>query len=177
MNIVFATLSVCAAVVTVRSGTWNQTASLMSDLLSTYDRRLRPVNNQSKPIRVYLTFDLVSIQDFSEVEGKLSIVGLMYLVWYDEILTWKPSRDNSSNIRSLMFPLKDVWHPTIVLSNSFNEIKDVRADWMMVEFNANGRAMYVPGDVFTVSCLADVTYYPFDYQVNDVIYYLFDYQK
>ncbi|XP_053384590.1 acetylcholine receptor subunit beta-like 1 [Mercenaria mercenaria] len=151
------------AVLPVQSGSWNDSNTLMADLMCGYNHRLRPINNQSKPIRVNFSFDLMTIQDFNEVEGKLSVVGFMYLGWFDERLIWESSKYGDTD--SLMIPLTEVWHPTIVLSNSFDQIDDIGDDWMTVEYRPDGRAFYVPGDVFAASCSADVTFYPFDYQV------------
>lgn len=163
MNLILGGLTVYSTLLVVRSGTWDESKSLMSDLMSHYDHRLRPINDQSKPIKVNFAFDLMSIQDLNEVEGKVSAVGFMHLSWLDEKLTWNSSEYGDTN--SLTFPLKDIWHPTIVLANSHEQINDIANEWMVVEIRSDGQAFYYPGDVFTASCLADVTYYPFDYQV------------
>ena len=48
---------------------------LLNDKLANYTKQLRPLYNQSKALDVYLSFDLVSIRDFDEREGKFTVTG------------------------------------------------------------------------------------------------------
>ena len=45
---------------------------------------IRPVLNQSHPVKVYVSLYLVYIQEFDEVKGKLGLTVLVYVQWRDE---------------------------------------------------------------------------------------------
>ena len=111
-----------------------------------------------------VSFDLVALQDFDEVEEKFSVVGLLYISWYDEMITWDPWA--YGGIWTQQYPLADVWYPVFVLCNPYDTINDVGAKWMTVRYYSSGYALFLPGASFQVTCSVDVTYYPFDTQVN-----------
>jgi hypothetical protein len=43
---------------------------------------IRPVLNQSHPVKVYVSLYLVYIQEFDEVKGKLGLTALVYVHWW-----------------------------------------------------------------------------------------------
>jgi len=46
----------------VNAQTWNDTHRLLTDLMTGYDRHVRPVRNQAHPVRVYIDFSLHSVK-------------------------------------------------------------------------------------------------------------------
>ena len=114
--------------------------------------------------QVNVSFDIVALQDFDEVEEKFSAVGILYIYWIDEQIRWNPA--NYGGIFTQMYQLSDVWYPVLILCNPYESVRDVGAKWMTVRYYANGFAVYAPGAVFEATCSVDVTYYPFDTQVN-----------
>ena len=149
---------------TVKSQTLDQNIQLMTDNLNGYDRRFRPLLNQSQPIIVNVSFDLISLQDFDEVNEKFSVTGLLYLKWYDEKLTWDPAA--YGGVASQIYSISDIWYPILVLTNPSKAMTDVAQNWMTIRVNSNGFADFFPGSIFEATCSIDVTYYPFDIQVN-----------
>ena len=79
---------------------------------------------------------------------------------------WNPL--TYGGIWTQQYPVTDVWYPVLVLCNPYDSISDVGAKWMTVRYYSNGYALFVPGASFQVTCSVDVTYYPFDTQVNNV---------
>lgn len=142
--------------------TLDQNIQLMQDKLQNYDRRFRPVLNQSNPIMVNVTFDLIALQDFDEVQEKISVIGVFYMFWYDEKLTWNPA--SYGNIYSQLYSMKDIWYPILVLTNPSKDLKDIVQDWMTIRVYFSGLAVFYPGAIFDATCSVDVTYYPFDIQ-------------
>jgi hypothetical protein len=47
------------------------------------------VDDQTMPTLVNVTFNLVAIQEFDEVNGKFSVIGFFEVSWYDSRMTWK----------------------------------------------------------------------------------------
>lgn len=142
---------------------YNASVRLMNDVLSVYDPRQRPLWDQTKALKVSISFYVLTIQDFDEVSEKFSVYGLLFLTWDDEIITWNPAEYEYSF--SAMFKLNEVWYPKLVLTNPSTKLSDLGDDWMTIRIMYSGYTFFVPGAVFESSCSVDVTYYPFDTQV------------
>ncbi|XP_045177362.2 neuronal acetylcholine receptor subunit alpha-2-like [Mercenaria mercenaria] len=146
-------------------------ASLLHDtLMSGYNKYVRPSVDQSKPVVVNLTFELVSIRELDEIMGKLSIVGMLWLFWEEPRMTWNPFAYNQTFTARL--PMKEVWKPDLVIAHPVDSTKAVGFDhhWYPVRYYYNGVAIWTPGDVMTTTCNIDVTYYPFDTQTCEVTF-------
>ena len=144
---------------------YSDTVELMSDVLDGYDSRQRPVQDQSHPVVVSVSFYILTIQDFDEVAEKFSIYGFFIIGWSDQIITWKPK--DYGMAYSALFKLSDVWYPKLVLTNPYTKLSDLGDDWMTIRIYSSGYASFVPGAVFDTSCNVDVTFYPFDTQVSN----------
>ncbi|KAK3602107.1 hypothetical protein CHS0354_030456 [Potamilus streckersoni] len=146
----------------VYSQTMNDSTKLIMDLLNGYDRLVRPVIDQSKPVSLNISMDLVAIQEFDEVLDKFSVVAIVYITWMDPRMMWNPL--NYNGLYTTTIPVSDLWTPNLIVGNSFDKIEPIGADWMRVRYYANGFSLYSPGDVFKTTCSVDVTFYPFDTQ-------------
>jgi len=83
------------------------------DLLTGYDTRVRPVQNQSKPVYVNTKFVPMSLVDFDSANQKLSMMAYIRIHWVDEQMVWKPRRyAGRSGLRA---SLHELWTPNIVL--------------------------------------------------------------
>jgi hypothetical protein len=49
---------------------------------------VRPADNQTEATMVNVSFSLVAIQGFDEVNGNFSVVGFLEVTWYDTRMTW-----------------------------------------------------------------------------------------
>lgn len=157
-------------VVNVSGQTIDDTTLLHNTLMSGYDKNVRPSLDQSKPVMVNLTFNLVSIKELDEIMGKLSIVGMLVFWWVDPRITWNPFAYN--NTYSVRLSMKEVWKPDLVLAHPVDSMTTVGFDqhWYPVRYFYNGIAVWAPGDVMTTTCKIDVTYYPFDTQMCEVCF-------
>jgi len=94
------------------------------DLLTGYDTRVRPVQNQSKPVYVNTKFVPNALIDFDNANQKLSMMAYIRIHWVDEQIIWKPKRYGGRF--GLRAPLHEVWTPNIVLhkvsSNLFHYV-------------------------------------------------------
>lgn len=83
----------------VNSQTPVQVKSLVDTLLSNYDKRIRPVDDQTLPVILDVSFSLISIIGVDEVNEKLETSGYLTIQWTDSLLTWDPaSNDGISRI-------------------------------------------------------------------------------
>ena len=134
---------------------------LYADLFSNYTKEVMPVYNHTKPLMVGVTFYLISINSFKEVEETISITGSFNFNWTDPFLTWNPSL--YGNIYWTVIDSSDMWVPFMVLTNNVNKMEPIGGD---TKFNAfiiaHGDVIYSPGDVFEAKCPTDISKFPFD---------------
>jgi len=83
------------------------------DLLTGYDTRVRPVQNQSRPVYVNTKFVPMSLVDFDSANQKLSMMAYIRIHWVDEQMVWKPKQ--YAEISALRASLHELWTPNIVL--------------------------------------------------------------
>ncbi|KAH3857177.1 hypothetical protein DPMN_099778 [Dreissena polymorpha] len=126
---------------------------LFSNLMVDYNKMFRPVLNQSKPVVVSTWLDLVSIQDFNEVEEKISFTAILLLTWTDERLDWDP--DKYGGINNINIDVSKIWAPQMMLLNNVLKIERLSEYWHTVSVNASGSCLYF---------IANVTFYPWDTQ-------------
>ena len=78
----------------VNSQTPVQVKSLVDNLLSNYDKRIRPVEDQTLPVTLDVSFSLISIIGVDEVNEKLETSGYLTILWNDSLLRWDPASNN-----------------------------------------------------------------------------------
>ena len=148
--------------------TMSDTHNLLTNVMKDYNKLVRPAEDQSQPVYINVSFSLVAIQEFDEVSEKLSIVGVLNLVWTDKRMTWDPTKYN--NTWTVNVPMGDVWIPHLVLTNPINKIKLIGEDWVKMKFVYNGEGYVSVGDVIHSKCNVDVTYFPYDTQICDLMF-------
>ncbi|KAL4222926.1 hypothetical protein ACF0H5_018966 [Mactra antiquata] len=142
--------------------TIHNASDLIDDLLSNYKTVLRPVINQADIVFVNFSMELMSILEFDEVKGNLHVNGILVLNWIDQRLTWDEADYNSLNV--ILIESNKVWTPMIVHINTIEKTEKIGSDdpWQLIRIDNVGTAYYFPGGLLSSSCIADVTYYPFD---------------
>ncbi|XP_052784334.1 neuronal acetylcholine receptor subunit beta-4-like [Mya arenaria] len=136
---------------------------LIKDKTLDYNKMLRPILNQSATIEVYTGLDLVSIQEFNEVEERISYNGILYLAWTDELMTWNTSEYGDLN--DFFIEVNEIWVPHMKNTNAVKKMDKLSQDWHSVKVQSNGFMFYTIGDIFTSSCAFNVKYYPWDQQI------------
>ncbi|CAD5125167.1 DgyrCDS13410 [Dimorphilus gyrociliatus] len=139
----------------------NVEAKLLNDLFANYTRSTRrfsrPINDSSKPIKVFFGIRLMKVE-LDEKHQKMKTSVWLRVKWYDESLKWNPTA--YKNITSLTVPYSQVWLPDIVLVNTDETEKNIRnAD---LQVRSSGSVFWSPHVSYESACLIDVTNYPFD---------------
>lgn len=159
-------LLVVAAITTrlyyVASQSVSESERLLRDKTWNYSTMFRPVINQSLPLKLFTSFDIVAIHEFDERSEKFSVTGILNLKWRDERFTWNP--DHYDGISQLVVDVNRIWTPPVALANSAEDVTRVTEDWHLLTLNHTGDVYYSSGRVFSVSCSVDVTRYPWDRQ-------------
>ncbi|XP_060070409.1 neuronal acetylcholine receptor subunit alpha-7-like [Ylistrum balloti] len=137
--------------------------TLLADLMVNYSSEVRPVKDQTKPVSIDVGMSLVSINDFNEVTGVISVVIVLFLSWTDESLVWDSSSYN--NTTSLTFSEKKIWVPKMYLINPADDFNPISSKHFKVTVLANGSVSWTPGRILQATCQPDVSKFPFDLQI------------
>ena len=135
---------------------------LHAKLMKDYNKYIRPVKNQTKPVKVYLAFAIYSLQDLNELLERISVGGVFHLIWNDINMRWNKTIHGA--VEHIFVGYKDVWLPEIILSNPSEKLHSFGQDWQLIRFDSNGWATWAPGDIITAKCNLNHRYFPFDTQ-------------
>ena len=130
---------------------------------------LIPNADQSDPLEVLLTMSLYSIDEFNIDKGHISLTGSIIIEWDDQTmaansgqLTNQYSKDGFEGFSIWLSP-KDVWVPSLQLSNGVIGVKNIGDETYKVRYHVfDGRMMWHPKVNIRITCTSDMTYYPFD---------------
>ncbi|XP_052702649.1 acetylcholine receptor subunit alpha-like isoform X3 [Crassostrea angulata] len=150
-----------------------QVKSLVDNLLSNYDKRIRPVEDQTLPVILDVSFSLISIIGVDEVNEKLETSGYLTIQWTDSLLRWDPASNNG--ISTIFLPQNDIWKPDIVLGNGFKKFEEFGGSFYNVEVESFGNVFWKPFQVFETQCSIDTTYYPYDREVCEIVFVVWSY--
>ena len=81
---------------------------LINGKLSSYNKRLRPVRNQSSPVEVDIMYYVFTINELNELSGKFSFTGFFTIQWTDEMMSW--NKTEYGGIESLVVEPSAVWY-------------------------------------------------------------------
>jgi hypothetical protein len=144
------------------SANLTEVETLYTNLLSGYNKYVRPLTTTNDPVYVNASFSLIGIKEFDEVNGKLSVIGYFTFTWLDSRLTWTPSLYN--NLSKIVLPESQIWIPNLTLVNPYDRIESLGKGIFPITVTPTGKAFWSPVDVISSGCDVDVTYYPFDTQ-------------
>ncbi|XP_039306574.1 acetylcholine receptor subunit alpha-like 1 isoform X2 [Solenopsis invicta] len=134
---------------------------LYDDLLSNYNRLIRPVGNNSDRLTVKMGLRLSQL---IEVNLKNQIMTTNVWVeqeWNDYKLKWNP--DEYGGVETLHVPSEHIWLPDIVLYNNADGNYEVTIMTKAI-LNHTGKVTWKPPAVYKSFCEIDVEYFPFDEQ-------------
>ncbi|XP_033753140.1 neuronal acetylcholine receptor subunit alpha-6-like [Pecten maximus] len=137
-------------------------------MLTNYNRDLSPNNDQMDPVTLYVSFNMFSLKEFDDLNGKLAILGAVRITWNDDRMIWDPQQ--YGNITSVSLAESKVWIPFAGVGKPYGEIKRIGHDFIPVFYEYNGNAYWEVPDLFEISCSANVAFYPFDRQKCEIFF-------
>lgn len=144
-----------------------------TDLLTGYNKDLRPGIDRTYPLNINASFYLFSIKEFDLHSGKFTVTGVFLLNWYDERLVWNPASYNQTNITSI--PQNKLWLPNFININPYENIVGLGSNLISVRVLYSGLCNWYALQAFEVICDADVTKYPFDTQYCALKFFIWGY--
>ena len=160
-------------IVCVDTQTYRDADKLYTDVLSGYNKYVRPVLNQVDKVQVNVSYDIGVIQEINEVEGTMTVYFQFQYSWIDEKLSWNPYFYNNTYILAL--PADAIWKPELVLAASAGPVVSLDSSMTIVKYYPNGKALWFPSGVISVSCGINIKYYPFDTQTCPITFMVSNY--
>ncbi|XP_019754066.1 acetylcholine receptor subunit alpha-like [Dendroctonus ponderosae] len=134
---------------------------LYDDLLSNYNKLVRPVANVSDALSVKIKLKLSQLIDVNLKNQIMTTNVWVEQSWYDYKLQWNPM--DYGNVDMLHVPSDDIWRPDIVLYNNADGNFEVTLA-TKATLNFTGLVEWRPPAIYKSSCEIDVEYFPFDEQ-------------
>nr|AHJ11210.1 nicotinic acetylcholine receptor alpha3 [Locusta migratoria] len=134
---------------------------LYDDLLSNYNKLVRPVVNVSDALTVKIKLKLSQLIDVN-LKNQIMTTNLwVEQSWYDYKLQWDPRE--YGGVEMLHVPSDHIRRPDIVLNNNADGNFEVTLA-TKATLNYTGRVEWKPPAIYKSSCEIDVEYFPFDEQ-------------
>ncbi|XP_011057146.1 PREDICTED: acetylcholine receptor subunit alpha-like [Acromyrmex echinatior] len=134
---------------------------LYDDLLSNYNKLVRPVVNTSDVLRVCIKLKLSQLIDVN-LKNQIMTTNLwVEQSWYDYKLRWEPKE--YGGVHMLHVPSDHIWRPDIVLYNNADGNFEVTLATKATIYS-QGLVEWKPPAIYKSSCEIDVEYFPFDEQ-------------
>ncbi|XP_037931966.1 acetylcholine receptor subunit alpha-like [Teleopsis dalmanni] len=134
---------------------------LYDDLLSNYNKLVRPVVNVTDALTVRIKLKLSQLIDVN-LKNQIMTTNLwVEQTWYDYKLKWEPKE--YGGVEMLHVPSDHIWRPDIVLYNNADGNFEVTLA-TKATLNYTGRVEWRPPAIYKSSCEIDVEYFPFDEQ-------------
>ncbi|XP_037030656.1 acetylcholine receptor subunit beta-like 2 isoform X2 [Bradysia coprophila] len=134
---------------------------LYDDLLSNYNRLIRPVVNNTETLTVWLG---IKLSQLIEVNLKNQVMTTNLWVpqkWYDYKLKWDP--EEYGGVETLYIPSEQIWLPDIVLYNNWDGNYEVTL-MTKATLKYTGEVFWEPPAIYKSSCEINVEYFPYDEQ-------------
>uniref|UniRef100_A0A1B0D962 Uncharacterized protein n=1 Tax=Phlebotomus papatasi TaxID=29031 RepID=A0A1B0D962_PHLPP len=134
---------------------------LYDDLLSNYNRLIRPVSNNNDTVLVKLGLRLSQLIDLNLKDQILTTNVWLEHEWQDYKFIWDPAE--YGGVTELYVPSEHIWLPDIVLYNNADG-EYVVTTMTKAILHYTGKVVWTPPAIFKSSCEIDVRYFPFDQQ-------------
>jgi len=134
---------------------------LYDDLLSNYNKLVRPVSNVTEVVTVQLKLKLSQLIAVN-LKNQIMTTNLwVEQYWKDYKLQWDP--EEYGGVKMLHVPSDHIWRPDIVLYNNADGNFEVTLA-TKATLHSTGEVEWRPPAIYHSSCEMDVEYFPFDEQ-------------
>ncbi|XP_049306008.1 acetylcholine receptor subunit alpha-like isoform X2 [Bactrocera dorsalis] len=134
---------------------------LYDDLLSNYNKLVRPVVNTTDVLKVCIKLKLSQLIDVN-LKNQIMTTNLwVEQSWYDYKLRWEPKE--YGGVHMLHVPSDHIWRPDIVLYNNADGHYEITL-LTKATVHSSGIVMWQPPVVYKSSCSIDVAHFPYDVQ-------------
>ena len=125
----------------------DQMFNLHTGLMRNYKTNVLP-RNDLHPINVNITFYLMVLLRFDEIEETLVSVAWLSISWKDQYLMWSENSEYD-NITEIYLKESEIWKPDILLLNTVEGYQSLGSGDRLVTIENNGIVTLEPGAHFT----------------------------
>ncbi|XP_060064611.1 acetylcholine receptor subunit alpha-like [Ylistrum balloti] len=144
------------------AGTMDDWIRLRDSLFSNYTKDIYPLHNFSDTLNIDISMFLLSIIDFDEVSGVITLSAGLMLNWNDYRLQWTPSE--YGGIEAIQVNSTNVWTPKVYVLTAADDLRPFGSEEFSVDISYTGRLDYVPGKLLKSTCSVDMSKFPLDTQ-------------
>ncbi|XP_069134197.1 neuronal acetylcholine receptor subunit alpha-7-like [Argopecten irradians] len=148
------------------SGSMDDWIRLTNTLLSNYTREIFPLHNFSDTLNIDISMFLMSIIDFDELSGVITLSAGIILTWPDFRLQWTPN--DYGGIQKIRINSLKVWVPKVYVINAADDFRQFGADEYDLDITNTGNCEYVPGKLLKATCTVDMSKFPIDTQICSI---------
>ncbi|XP_022645426.1 uncharacterized protein LOC111243713 isoform X2 [Varroa destructor] len=134
---------------------------LFDDLLSDYNRLIRPVGNNSHKVVITVGLKLSQLIDINLKHQVMTTNIWLEQEWEDYKLKWNPAE--YGGVDMIHVPAENIWLPDIVLFNNADGNYEVILMNKATVYST-GKVVWKPPALYKSTCEIDVEYFPFDEQ-------------
>ncbi|XP_044018760.1 acetylcholine receptor subunit alpha-like 1 [Aphidius gifuensis] len=134
---------------------------LYDDLLSNYNRLIRPVGNNSDRLTVKMGLRLSQLIDVNLRSQIMTTNVWVEQEWNDYKLRWNP--EEYGGVETIHVPSEHIWLPDIVLYNNADGNYEVTIMTKAI-LHHTGKVKWKPPAIYKSFCEINVEYFPFDEQ-------------
>ena len=140
----------------------DQMFNLHTGLMRNYKTNMLPRNDRH-PINVNITFYLMALLRFDEIEETLVSIAWLSVSWKDQYLMWSENSEYD-NITEIYLKESEIWKPDILLLNTVEGYQSLGSGDRLLSIESDGIVTWEPGHRFATACNLQISKYPFDSQ-------------
>ena len=148
------------------SATVEDRRRLHDNLFRNYNRNIRPVLDDTKPVIVSIEHQLTSINEVNEKGQYLKTTWWFDIDWKDELLVWNSTE--YGGVTKIAIPPTKIWLPDVYITRTLENSKDIGGSGVNAIIYNDGSVTWWPGKDYITACKVDITHYPFDIQACSV---------
>ncbi|CAC5417397.1 CHRNA9 [Mytilus coruscus] len=134
-------------------------------IFADYNKLSFPKNNQSDQLSVSISMKLDNIQEFSDRDGTITLVGNFIISWKSEILAWTEKPVGVTDvITTAKIPRSDLWYPPIYTYNGVDQLSVVGTNNDLIDVRFDGTHVWKPAFIIKAGCDVNIELFPFDSQ-------------
>ncbi|OWF55903.1 neuronal acetylcholine receptor subunit alpha-7-like [Mizuhopecten yessoensis] len=149
-----------------RNGTMDDWIRLTNTLFSNYTKEIFPLYNFSDTLNIDTSMFPLSMLDFDEVSGVITLSAGMTLSWNDYRLKWTPS--DYGGIDYINLNSSKVWKPKVYVVTAADDLRQFGSDDFEIFISYTGLLNFSPGKLLRSTCTVDMTKFPVDTQLCSI---------
>ncbi len=153
------------------SGLQTTETKLYNQLLSSYNKKVRPVIDAEDAVLVNVSLTLANVIDIDEKHQSLTTLLWIRSEWFDPFLSWNEAE--FPGIRYFILQADEIWTPDLMANNLLGNTKPLVEEFLGrregVEVFPTGRAQHWFPVLLNSFCPMDMALFPFDVQSCPIV--------